>query len=301
MDEFGAELYSCPENLLVMFKRTLPQSIIDDLLDNPDTVTYEQILKFIRRRTDHRKEQILCDHAKKRIQGRSKASMNTILDEPLPQRDGYQDSTPSSAGSNIPVTTAGLRDMIDEQFAALKGKGKGKGDKSDTWVENRVCHNCDVKGHLSYQCPQPKRPRGGKGTAAAAAVPETPAAAGAAAPKAGRIAVAKQRPPLQPDADGVMKPKKTVLAVTPKMRLCPMTVKSRCANSYCTEFVCTDHLNQEKTSRTSPTSQPTTTNFTTRSALSEAFKAGTLSASSTGKEVKKEVKEESSQWPKTHK
>ena len=166
MDEFGAELYSCPENLLVMFKRTLPQSIIDDLLSHPGIATYDEIIAFIRRRTDHRKKQILCDHAKKRIQGRTKASMNTSLDELLYQRNGYQDSTPSSAGSNIPITAAGLRDMIDEQFAALKGKGKGKGDKGKgagartrNTSKERVrfqwdnsCWRCRCKDHKRDKC-----------------------------------------------------------------------------------------------------------------------------------------------------
>ena len=187
-----------------------------------------------------------------------------------------------------------------------KGKGKGKGGKgdkgkgkgkTDTWVENRDCHNCGVKGHLSFQCPQPKKPKGaGRGAAAAATAPETPATAAAAVPKTGRMACAVQRPARKPDADGFIQPKKTVLAITPKLRLCPMTVKPKCANSFCIELSCTDHLTQENISSTAPSTSEvtTTTNTTTRSAISEAFKAGTLGA-------KKKEEEKVSQWQKTHK
>ena len=70
--EFGAALDSTPDQLVIVFKEKLPASIITDLLDHPDVVAYEDILKFCRRRTDHRKENDLCDQAKKRILARTR-------------------------------------------------------------------------------------------------------------------------------------------------------------------------------------------------------------------------------------
>ena len=65
--EFGAGLESAPGQLVIVFKEKLPDSIITELLDHPDVVTYDDILQFCSRRTNHGKKTELCERAKKRI------------------------------------------------------------------------------------------------------------------------------------------------------------------------------------------------------------------------------------------
>ena len=69
--EFGAGLVKAPDQLVIVFKEKLPASILTDLLDHPDVVSHDDLMRFCRRRTDHRKEYDLCEQAKKRILART--------------------------------------------------------------------------------------------------------------------------------------------------------------------------------------------------------------------------------------
>ena len=50
-----------------MFKKTLPTSINNELIDCPSIRTYDDVLAFCRRRTDYHKELDLCELAKTNI------------------------------------------------------------------------------------------------------------------------------------------------------------------------------------------------------------------------------------------
>ena len=52
---------------MIVFKEKLPASILTDLLDHPDVASYQDIMRFCRRHTDHRKEHDFREQAKKRI------------------------------------------------------------------------------------------------------------------------------------------------------------------------------------------------------------------------------------------
>ena len=57
-EEFGQELSNVLGQLLVMFKKTLPTSITNELIDWPSVRTCEEVLAFCRRRTYYHKEPI---------------------------------------------------------------------------------------------------------------------------------------------------------------------------------------------------------------------------------------------------
>ena len=66
-----------------MFKKTLPTSITNELIDWPSVRTYEEVLACCRRRTDHRKKHDLCEFAKKKIL--TKTRLNSLATEPIDQ------------------------------------------------------------------------------------------------------------------------------------------------------------------------------------------------------------------------
>ena len=76
-EEFGQELSNAPGQLLVMFKKTLPTSINNELTDWPLVGTCDYVLAFCRRRTDYRKERDLCEFAKKKILTKTRLSAMT--------------------------------------------------------------------------------------------------------------------------------------------------------------------------------------------------------------------------------
>ena len=84
-EEFGQELS-------VVFKKTLPTSITNELIDWPSVRTYEEVLAFCRRRTDYRKEHDLCEFAKKKML--TNMRLNSPTTEPI-----EQPSNEASAGS----------------------------------------------------------------------------------------------------------------------------------------------------------------------------------------------------------
>ena len=57
----GDVLYT--DQYLVMFKKALPTSINDELIDWPSVRTHEEVRAFCRRRTADRKEHDLCEFA----------------------------------------------------------------------------------------------------------------------------------------------------------------------------------------------------------------------------------------------
>ena len=77
---------------MVVFKKTLPTSITNELIDWPSVRTYDEVLTFCRRRTDYRKEHDLCEFAKKKIL--TKTRLNSLTTEPIDQP-----SNEASAGS----------------------------------------------------------------------------------------------------------------------------------------------------------------------------------------------------------
>ena len=65
--EMGAGLDSAP--------------IITDLLDHPDVISYGNIMRFCRCRTDHCKEHDLCEQAKKRILARTCIHAMSVVEQ----------------------------------------------------------------------------------------------------------------------------------------------------------------------------------------------------------------------------
>ena len=72
-------------------------------------------------------------------------------------------------------------DAYWETCKVLKTKGKGKSSKGDVGSnhagvgperpETRCCYNCDEVGHISRDCPKPKREHPARAVASAAAKP----------------------------------------------------------------------------------------------------------------------------------
>ena len=83
-DEFGQELAGAPDNVLQVVKRTLPGEIIEELWDHPHENTYDRIMAFCRRRTDHRKQIELAESAKKHILGKTRMAVMASHEEDTP-------------------------------------------------------------------------------------------------------------------------------------------------------------------------------------------------------------------------
>ena len=80
--EFGAGLDNAPDKLvIVFFKEKLPASIITDLLDHPDVSSYNDIMQSCRRRTNHRKENDLCETTKRRFLARTRIHSMPVTEQ----------------------------------------------------------------------------------------------------------------------------------------------------------------------------------------------------------------------------
>ena len=128
-EEFGQELSNAPGQRLVMFKKTLPTSITNELIDRPPVRTYEEVLAFCRRRTDYRKEQDLYEFAKKKIL--TKTRLNSLTTEPIDQPSHEASAGPErrrGRDREAAVALANTPGFVDEFITAMLNKKGGKGD-----------------------------------------------------------------------------------------------------------------------------------------------------------------------------
>ena len=115
--EFGNGIEeSNPNMLLVMFKKILPEKILDDIIDEPKVNTYDEIMSFCRRRTDHRREHEMNEFNKKKLVG--KARVHALINE---DDGGGESKGRSRKDRSEAAAHAENGSLVDEIVAALKG------------------------------------------------------------------------------------------------------------------------------------------------------------------------------------
>ena len=152
--EPGAGLDIATNQLVVVFKEKLPASISIDLLDHPEVRTYEDILMFCSRRTDHRTEHDLCEQAKKQILARTCINAVPVAGQQLsePSALGSQaDQLPPANGWRLEQACAGnVQVMISPRVSAMmKDNGNHGRDPSPTGGRGtRDTRKSKVASHL---------------------------------------------------------------------------------------------------------------------------------------------------------
>ena len=65
LDEYGQELFAAPSMLRTMLLEILPDEFEAEVLDRPEIIDHEQILAFVKRRPEYKRQQKLAKHARK--------------------------------------------------------------------------------------------------------------------------------------------------------------------------------------------------------------------------------------------
>ena len=134
-----------------MFKKTLPTSITNELIDCPSVRTYEEVLASCRRRTDYRKEHDLCEFAKKKILAKTRLNSLTTesIEQPSNEASAWsekrrgRDREAAVALANTPGFVDELiNGMLNKKGGRGDGKGRGrspgKGGKRGKWIERKT-------------------------------------------------------------------------------------------------------------------------------------------------------------------
>ena len=65
LDEYGQELFAAPSMLRTMLLEILPDEFEAEVLDRPEIIDHEQILAFVKRRLEYKRQKKLAEHARK--------------------------------------------------------------------------------------------------------------------------------------------------------------------------------------------------------------------------------------------
>ena len=166
--EFGEGLNADEPHMMAMFKKILPNDILDEIIDRPDIRTYNGLLAFCRRRTDHREEHLLTEHAKKRIMSKTRLSVMQAMPD--------EEREPEQATAVAPIQVPSADDLTEmiaslvkqgiERGRSEKGKGKGKGrngsrdgsrergvgGKGNKFIWDGSCWHCKLPDHKRDKC-----------------------------------------------------------------------------------------------------------------------------------------------------
>ena len=145
--ENGIEVHA-PGQLLVMLKKTLPDSVVDEIVDLPDVNTYDEIVKFLRRRTNYKQQHETCEYNKKQIM--AKARMHVLAEESLAQMSSEQKGSGAKPRESTKDRTEAVEStnrggLVEEIIAALnqrkEGSDRGRGRGSDKDGKDRSRNN----------------------------------------------------------------------------------------------------------------------------------------------------------------
>ena len=161
LDEYGQEMFAAPGMLRTMLLEILPDEFENDVLDRPELVDHEQILAFVKRRLEHKRQKKLAEHARKH----GGAMVNAVTTheaapapEPVPPPptppadyslmrelvNALKDRQPrhqrdQSPGRGRPVKT-GAKFMWDPRDC-WHCKGKHKREQCEDWLRVMKAHN----------------------------------------------------------------------------------------------------------------------------------------------------------------
>ena len=128
LDEFGAELLQCPEQLRSMIDEVIPEAIETELLDHDDVITYSDVIGFCNKRTYHLKQKTLARAAsREKVNALTKDKAAT--DVPVPGGDEASLEPPAwfkpfiAALSSPPAPHSAVR--------PAKGDSRGRPEKRD--------------------------------------------------------------------------------------------------------------------------------------------------------------------------
>ena len=115
---------------MIVFKEKLPASIVTNLLDHPGVVSYDNIMRFCKRNTDHRKEHDLRDQAKTRILSRTRGHAMPVVDQ-QPEIDALGvppeavvDKSSARDWRYEQVCAGDVQAMIDSHLKAINQNGQ---------------------------------------------------------------------------------------------------------------------------------------------------------------------------------